>query len=295
MYDNELAGNGNGTYNIKDTATGLKRNAMATAFWAMTPGPKMLWQFGELGFDYSINTCANLTVDPSGGCRLVQKPLAWSFYTNPNRLGLYNVYSKLINLRNTPKYINTFTTGSINYNLSNAFKSLIVTSDSLSVVVIGNFDVAPISGSVTFPFAGTWYSYLTGTTITASGNPQIITLQAGEYYVYTTRNLSGAVITAVNNVVNVVNEMNVSVYPNPVTGASTIQYYVPESGNVNISVYDMEGRKKASLLSGFKPKGLQTIMFNASDIGLAQTVSGNYLIQVDVNGQKKTEKIIVIK
>src|ERR1700712_5415007 len=51
MYKNEQYGNSAGSYNVKDTATGLKRNAMATDFWSMMPGPKMMWQFGELGYD----------------------------------------------------------------------------------------------------------------------------------------------------------------------------------------------------------------------------------------------------
>ena len=41
MYNNEQYGNGNGSgYSVKDTATGLKRDAMTTAFWAMAPGPR---------------------------------------------------------------------------------------------------------------------------------------------------------------------------------------------------------------------------------------------------------------
>ena len=37
---NEAYGNSSCTYNVKDTATGLKRDGMAAAFWAMMPGPK---------------------------------------------------------------------------------------------------------------------------------------------------------------------------------------------------------------------------------------------------------------
>ena len=49
MYSNENNGNSSGSYNVKDTTTGLLRNAAATAFWALAPGPKMLTEFGELG------------------------------------------------------------------------------------------------------------------------------------------------------------------------------------------------------------------------------------------------------
>ena len=53
MYKNEQYGNSSGAYSVKDIATGLQRNAAAAAFWAMAPGPRMLTEFGELGYDYS--------------------------------------------------------------------------------------------------------------------------------------------------------------------------------------------------------------------------------------------------
>ncbi|OIR08401.1 malto-oligosyltrehalose trehalohydrolase [mine drainage metagenome] len=293
MNRNELYGNSNGSYNVKDTATGLKRNAMAAAFWAMIPGPKMMWQFGELGFDYSINTCSDLTIN--NNCRLSQKPLGWNYYANANRYALYNVYSKLLNLRNTPKYFNTFTTGAINYNLSGAFKSLIVTSDSLSVVVVGNVDVTAQTGSVTFPTAGTWYSYLTGTTITASGAAQSITLQPGEYYVYTNRNSGGTLATAVVPVNDVLNDLKLIIAPNPVNGATIIEYYLPENGNVLMNVVDMNGKKITTLVNGFKAKGKQSIAINSNGFNTNRFAGGMYLLQLLVNGKERTEKFIITK
>ena len=116
MYKNENFGNISGTYNIKDTATGLKRVAMTAAFWSMIPGPKMMWEFEELGYGYSINTCTNGTVN--NNCRLDSKPIHWDYYNNANRRALYDVYSKLLNLKNNPAYFPTFSTGSVNKNLS---------------------------------------------------------------------------------------------------------------------------------------------------------------------------------
>ncbi len=108
-----------GSYNVKDTATGLKRAAMTTAFWAMIPGPKMMLMFGELGYDYSPNACSNgattcNNVDP--------KPIRWDYYTNLTGVALYNVYSKLLSLRNVAAYQSTFTTGTVNKNLAGAIK-----------------------------------------------------------------------------------------------------------------------------------------------------------------------------
>lgn len=295
MYKNEQYGNISGSYTIKDTATGLKRNAMAAAFWAMIPGPKMMWQFGELGYDYSINTCTNGSVDATGGCRLDPKPVRWDYYNIVNRKALYNVYANLFKLRNTPAYLGTFTTGAITYNLAGAFKSLIVTSDSLNFVVIGNFDVVSQTGTVTFPTAGTWYSYLTTATKTATGSAETISLQPGEYYVYTNKNINNSIVTAVAPVSNDISNMEVNIVPNPVYSSARIVYTLPENGTVNISVIDMEGRKVANLYSGFKTKGVQTMALSSNGLNTAQLGKGMYLLQIQVNGRKRIEKFIVIK
>ncbi|HEY5405832.1 MAG TPA: alpha-amylase family glycosyl hydrolase [Ginsengibacter sp.] len=183
MWQNEQYGNSTGTYNIKDTATGLNRNAMAAAFWALIPGPKMLWQFGELGYDYSINTCAD-GVTVNNNCRLDTKPIKWNYLQNANRKSLHDIYSGLLKLRTRPAYLSTFTTGTISYDLSGAFKWMEVYDNSLKVVLMGNFDVVPQTSSVTFPSAGTWTDYLNGAQITATGASQSFTLQPGEYHVY---------------------------------------------------------------------------------------------------------------
>lgn len=189
MYKNENYGNFNGSYDIKQLNTGLKRNEMAAAFWAMIPGPKMMWQFGELGYDKSINTCDD-GVTINNNCRLSPKPILWSYQGNSNRVALYNVYARLFSLRRYAPYLPTFTTNDIDYGLYGGFKYLKVTSSALKICVIGNFDVVPQTGSVTFQNAGTWYDFLAGGTISATGASQSITLQPGEYHVYLDRDAS---------------------------------------------------------------------------------------------------------
>jgi hypothetical protein len=51
--------------------------------------------------------------------------------------------------------------------------------------VIGNFDVVTTTGSVSFPSSGSWFDYLNGNTITATGASQSFTLAPGEYHIYT--------------------------------------------------------------------------------------------------------------
>ncbi len=149
QFKNEAYGNASGSYNVKDTATGLERDGMAAAFWAMMPGPKMMYEFEELGYDYSINTCTDLTIN--NNCRTSPKPIRWDFYEDSDRHALYNIYSKLLKLKTNPAYFTTFSTGTVNKDLSGAIKWMNVSSAALQVMVYGNFDVVQQTGNITFP------------------------------------------------------------------------------------------------------------------------------------------------
>lgn len=186
MYKNLQYGNtfgGTPSYNIKVLDTALQRQQLAAAFFLTIPGPKMIWQFGELGYDYSINYCQDGSINSN--CRTDPKPIRWDYYQDAKRRKLFNTYSHLIRLRNNPAFTPAFTSNAIQQDFSGAFKWLILNSAAGKVVVIGNFDVTAKNGSVTFPTAGTWYDYLNGNTITATGASQSFLLKAGEFRVFT--------------------------------------------------------------------------------------------------------------
>ena len=147
----------------------------------------MLWQFGELGYDYSINTCSD-GVTINNNCRLDQKPIRWDYLQQANRKQLHDVFRALIRLRFNPLYTDMFLSNSITKDFANDVKWLQVVSGSAKMVVMGNFNVIDQTANITFPNAGTWYDYLNGNTIIATGASQPFTLQAGEYHVYLNQN-----------------------------------------------------------------------------------------------------------
>ncbi len=192
MYNILTTGNTYQSYNPKNLTTALSRAAMGTAFWALIPGPKMIWMFGELGYDYGDNVCANGTKTCG---RLDTKPMPWlTYYQDPNRKALYSIYSKLLSLRNA--YPSTFLdASSTKYSTSGAVRWMNLWSSTLQVTVYGNFDVVTQSGTISFPSNGTWYNLFTGTTINVSNYSSNVTLSPGEYYVYV--NLSEALTVPV--------------------------------------------------------------------------------------------------
>lgn len=155
MYKNLTFGDANANYSTKDLNTALERMQTASAFFFTVPGPKMIWQFGELGYDISI--------DQNG--RVGNKPILWEYANNQNRRAVYNTYSELIRLK---KEAPIFNTPDFTMDLSNAngIKKIHLALDSAEeddiryVVVVGNFGMETTSVDPAFQDAGTWYNLM---------------------------------------------------------------------------------------------------------------------------------------
>jgi 1,4-alpha-glucan branching enzyme len=294
MYKNLKFGNSFVPYNVRDLNTALARNEAMAAIFLMTPGPKMIWQFQELGYDKSINLCAD-GVTENSNCRTSAKPVLWNYYTNANRKKLYDVFAMLNKLRGM--YPNTFNSKSViaPSNLGNNLNKVLILNTfnpaNIAVVVVANFNVTAQSVSVTFPTAGTWYSYLTGSEITTTGVSQNIDLQPGEYYVYTDKKVN--VGTAVRDIVLTNKDFRVNIYPNPVEQNSYVEYELPESGKVTITVTNMVGQVIGSVNQGFQVKGIQRYNLNKNNFNSTALAPGSYLVQVRVNNKVRYEKFVV--
>jgi hypothetical protein len=288
MFKNINYGNSGGSYNTRDTATALKRNEMAAAFWALVPGPKTMWQFGELGYNYSINTCTDLSI--STNCRLSDKPIRWDYYSNPNRKGLFDAYAKFLKLRTNSKYTNDFISNKYTLNTTGLFKTIQLNGDSLKLVVVGNFDVIPQTNSVSFPADGTWYSVFTDKTQGVVNGTASITLQAGEYIVYANKNLSTQVITNILNVNMPVLDMKTNFYPNPMKSISTLECNLPESGTLSLHAFNLQGQDVGVLYTGHKQKGFQKITINKNNL---MNTPGVYFLTIQLNQKQKIQKILI--
>lgn len=295
MYKNLAFGNGAGSYSIKDTTTALKRQEMAAAFWAMIPGPKMMWQFGELGYQTSINGCPNGTVDAGGACRTDVKPIRWDYYNQASRRALYDVYAKLIKLKLTPNFKTAFTSNNIVWNTTGNIKWLQIKDDSLQVVVVGNFDVNSVSTNISFPSAGTWYSYLTNTIKTATGLEEQITLLPGEYYVYTNKNINNIVVTAINVVNGTINDIPLQIAPNPIFNRTLISYQLPENAAVKLVLTSLDGSTSTVLFQGNLLAGKQQFYLDTKQLPTALFNNGLYFLQLNFNKKIKTEKLLLMR
>ncbi len=184
MYKVRNYGDSDGDYNTRAKYTALGRAALAANFFLPVPGPKMIWQFGELGYEHSINECTDGSIDED--CRTAEKPLPWDDVDDNGRQRLYQIYAKLAQLKNSEA---AFSTTDYSLDFASAFKTIHLNHSDMNVVILGNFDVVSQSADVSFPTTGTWYEYYSGDSYTVETNTVNISLEAGEYRMYTTKQL----------------------------------------------------------------------------------------------------------
>jgi hypothetical protein len=182
MYKNLTFGNASGVYDIQDQSTALRRMELAGAFFFPIPGPKMIWQFGELGYDFSIDY----------DCRVCNKPIRWD-YNSGKRRRLYQMWSSLIGLKtNEP----AFRSDDFALAVADAGKRIEINHSDMDVRIIGNFDVITQSVDPSFSQSGWWYSYFEGDSLEVSQVNEAILLEPGQFLIFTTKKLSKPDITA---------------------------------------------------------------------------------------------------
>jgi hypothetical protein len=97
---------------------------------------------------------------------------------------------------------------------------------------------------------------------------------------------AGAVIT------DYVLEQN---YPNPFNPITKIQFSVLEAGEVQLSIYNLQGQEVRTLVSGQMNPGRHAITWNGRDNSGKVVPSGVYLYKLRVNGFEETRKMTFMK
>ncbi|MFH1197467.1 MAG: T9SS type A sorting domain-containing protein [bacterium] len=79
-------------------------------------------------------------------------------------------------------------------------------------------------------------------------------------------------------------------YPNPFNPTTTIAYSLPERNFVNLSVYDILGRKVAQLINQERPAGNYSVEFSAEEFN-----TGIYVYRLMIQGKSISKKMLLIK
>lgn len=256
---------GSGTVKT-DSVYRVSRVPLNIAFATLIPGPKMLWQFQEMGYDYSI--------DSQGG-RTNAKPSAWGWLNLAHRKSAYETAAKIITIRKM--FPTAFTEGNFDLKIGTSDwesgRVISLTHSDLNLVVMGNFK--PDAGATvyaTFPKTGMWYNAITGESTYVSSNNTSYPVNAGQVLILADRKInfpSGIDDPSMDD-----NED--FLYPTVTSG----KVFIKDATNQNeLKVFNVQGQEIKSLsdVSEFDLSGLQ---------------AGLYLIKMKTTSAELTGKVL---
>ena len=285
MYKNIQYGNSaNAAHNVKTLSIALSRMSAIGAVSLLVPGPKMIWHFGELGWDSSIFTCNNGTVNDasatiSGDCKLDTKPQPqWTgnWLGNSARSQIYNDWSKMI----TMKIKEPVFSGAVSMaNTSSLYPNIKITNANLSlgqlkdVLILANFNVTTQNVATGFSYPGTWYNLMDNTTINVTDVNVLMSIPAGEFRIYGNKQASLAIQDfEKGNIINL--------YPNPVSNYFTLNFAAEK-----VEIYAISGQ----LVKSYASHANLDFQF-----GVSELKSGLYIVKA-IDENNKTQVIKFIK
>ncbi len=156
-------------------ATRIARAKLNAAFFLLAPGPKMIWQFAEIGYDYS---------DEYNG-HMGKKPVVTdSYMAVPERKALYDTYSMLLEFRrNNPRFFDSdakfrWYVGSGEQTGRYMFCE---NANGQHFALFGNFGKGAQDISVMLPYDGPWYQYDNSSAVW-SGSSHTPNMAEGQFY-----------------------------------------------------------------------------------------------------------------
>jgi len=118
-------------------------------------------------------------------------------------------------------------------------------------------------------------------------------LYLADYYGYTLKLFTRTAETSVWENTGYIGEngfkLNIA-YPNPFNPSVTIPYELSANGNVQIDMYDVAGKKVASMVNEYKFAGNYEIHFDGSNLS-----SGNYIVKMTFANKTVSQKVALVK
>jgi len=285
MAKNLAYGNSHGDYKIKNEGTALKRIEQAGVFYFTIPGPKMIWQFGELGYDFHINYPGEIGGDDH---RLDNKPIRWDYANDWRRDRVFQVWSSLIELK---KEHTVFRTNNFNLSVAGAMKKIHLNSSSMNVTILGNFDV--LAGDIVpgFQHTGYWYDFFSGDSVLVENTSEVINLQAGEYRLYTDEKLeyTGPDL----GILDIDKGLAMNIYPNPSTEDINIIFSLSELSEVKIAVFNLNGQKIKTVIDQELLPGEHKTTWNTLNESGRKVSKGMYFCELTIDNKKVVQKVIL--
>lgn len=264
----------------------LSRLSGMGAVHLLVPGPKMIYHFGSLGYNDSIFTCNNGTVNPPGSgtgnpdgdCKLDTKPQPqWTenWLGNTERRKVYDDWAKMIKMRiDEPVFENG--SHAWNFNTTGRPRLDVWTSTSPSssleyVFVLTNATNNTAFTAGGFPYTGTWYNLMTGDSFVVTSTSQNVVIEADGFRIF--GNQAPSLSIPENQIASV------KLYPNPANN-----YFVIDGEISKAEIYSITGQ----LVKSFDGVNTNDYQFDINDL-----TKGVYLVKAfDAQNRTTTMKLI---
>ena len=84
-------------------------------------------------------------------------------------------------------------------------------------------------------------------------------------------------------------------YPNPFNPLTLISYELPSDILVNITIYDMIGKKVKTLVNSLQTAGYKSIKWDATNNRNEPVSAGVYLYTIEAGDYSQTKKMVLLK
>jgi len=163
------------------------------------------------------------------------------------------------------------------------------TADTLwGYVAVGNSGLAVVNLSVTPPFPVRANFVFSGATAVGCDRHTrkvfVISEDTLRMYEDTMR------VLGIKDAEIIADKISLNIYPSPFNASASIDFTLPCNSPVDLSIYDILGRKVANLASGTLPQGRYTFTFNADTL-----TSGLYIVKLTTPRTSLTKSALFVK
>lgn len=262
--------------NLRQLRNAVNRNQLMATFFFSIPGPKMIWQFEEFGYDLELNND-----------RLGIKPTRWNYLDDPDRIRLFNLYRAMIDLKKNHNAFNSPENAILN--LAQPLKSIRLIDGDFQMILHGNFGLTDVNNAnLSFPNEGTWYNYFTGEEINITGNSRTFRLRANQFLLFTNQKLPMPLGEILEDPITSIRPENVDLsgfklYPVPTN--DRINVIAPEAVNqFRYRIIDVKG----TVLK----EGSHIVVDDILQVDVKDFNAGLYIFEINDNRQVLRKRFI---
>ena len=257
----------------------------AGSLFLTVPGPKMIWQFGELGYELSINICEDGSVD--GDCKLSPKTSAFELGMDKDkdRMKLYSTWSRILQIRKIEKIFNT---KKFNTSFSSELKHMVLEDDDpgegiSKVIIISNFGTESKDVSGVILPDGEWFDIFRNNSKVIVSQDNRVTLYPGQFMILADK------MSEIDDDEELLlslekfnNDNSIIVYPNPTLGNTFFNIKNNIDPPYTIQLFNSSGQLLSKVVEN-------RYNFSINFSGLAR---GTYNIKVHSRGNSFSKKLI---